>query len=289
MSPSRFDQMRNSFKKSILSRLCGTITHVRSAKPVVALTFDDGPDPEDTPKVLHLLNRYNVHATFFMLGVRAAQNPEIVAQVARSGHSIGNHGWSHTSLPSMTSKNRRQEIKKTQRILAPHGSDLFRPPFGHMDWPTYRDLLLCGYRPITWNVIAYDWTDRTDKQILSSIDSGLNPGSIVLLHDSLYTYQELDHRDREPMLAALEQFIQKISTTFSFLTIPELLKTGRANKIYWLKRGNDSWLKSQARMTDGTTANDHLPHESFRSKSGCSNDTGKSFNHLESKRYEVIR
>jgi peptidoglycan/xylan/chitin deacetylase (PgdA/CDA1 family) len=235
----------NFFKKISLGLLFGTITSVRTNKPAVALTFDDGPDPEDTPNVLNLLNRYDARATFFMLGVRAAQYPDIVAQVAHSGHSIGNHGWSHTSLPLLTSKCRRQEINKTRRILAPHGSLFFRPPFGHMNLSTCLDVRRCGYTTIAWDIVATDWIDHSEKEILKAVEQKMHPGAIILLHDSLYTFQDAGHRNRQPMLSALEQLLKKWHKRFAFLSIPELLRQGSAKKEYWEKRGQWNWLRNQ--------------------------------------------
>jgi peptidoglycan/xylan/chitin deacetylase (PgdA/CDA1 family) len=243
-----FKRKLDLYKKSFLGPLFGTVASVRTRTPAVALTFDDGPDPEDTPKVLRLLDRYNARATFFMLGVRAAQYPELVAQVARSGNSIGNHGWSHTSLPLLTRKGRRQEINRTREILKPYGSDLFRPPYGHMNFSTYLDIRRCGYTAIAWDIVATDWIDHPDREIFNAIEKKIHPGAIILLHDSLYTFQEAGHRNRQPMLSALERLLKQWHKHFAFLSIPELLEQGSANKEYWVKLGQHDWLSNQKNL-----------------------------------------
>lgn len=240
--------LRNKLKilrEALLGFLCGTVTGVRTAKPAVALTFDDGPDPENTPKVLDLLDRYDARATFFMVGVRAARHPDLVARIARSGHTVGNHGWSHASLPLMTSRRRRREINKTRHILAPHASNLFRPPFGHMDLPTYLDIRRSGHIPIAWDIVAHDWIDHPEDEILGDIERKIHPGAIILLHDSLYTFQEAEHRNRKPMLSALERLLKNWHRRFEFLSIPELLRQGSPIKEYWVKLGRRDWLNNQ--------------------------------------------
>jgi peptidoglycan/xylan/chitin deacetylase (PgdA/CDA1 family) len=232
-------------KKKIFTRLFGAITGVRTTEPIIAFTFDDGPDPNDTPKILDLLEHHGVKATFFVLGIRVLQHPELIERIIQSGHALGNHSWSHRSMPSLNSFKRLQEIKKTHNILKPYGKKLLRPPFGHMDWPTCRDILRCGYHPVTWNVTAFDWLDHSEKEIISSIESKLKPGSIVLLHDSLYTFEDAKYRNRKPLLSALNHLFEKLRPQYSFVTVPELLKRGRAIKRYQHNLGDPDWLKSR--------------------------------------------
>jgi peptidoglycan-N-acetylglucosamine deacetylase len=275
MTTLHHKQKPKLIRKAVMSFFCGAITSVQTTKPVVALTFDDGPDAADTPKILDLLDYHDVKATFFVLGKRAQQHPEIIQRMARSGHAIGNHGWSHLSMPTLSWNERCREIKKTQTVLAPYGSRLFRPAFGHMDWQTHRDVLSCGFRSVAWDIVGRDWTDRTDAQILATIESRLKPGSIVLLHDSLFTFQRMEHRNRGPMLAALDRLIHKIHERFSFLTVPELLKTGRPNRARWLKRGDDEWLKSQKYLDDNRLSAARPPYGSSGYSRNSHDHTGK--------------
>src|SRR4051794_38727678 len=82
--------------------LAGAITSVETEQPLVALTFDDGPDPLSTPSVLRLLERHNARATFFMVGAAAYRHPDLVRQVAQAGHVIANHSWDHSSFTALT-------------------------------------------------------------------------------------------------------------------------------------------------------------------------------------------
>jgi peptidoglycan-N-acetylglucosamine deacetylase len=235
-------------KKKILTRLFGTITSVRTTEPIVALTFDDGPDPIDTPKLLDLLEHHNIRATFFVLGIRVLQHPELIDRMVQAGHAIGNHSWSHKSLPTLNFYKRLQEIKKTHNIIKPHDKMLFRPPFGHMDWPTCFDIRRCGYRLVTWNMVAYDWLDHPENELMTAIESKLKPGSILLLHDSLYTFERVEYRNRQPLFSALSQLFKKIGSQYTFVTLPELLQKGEAIKVYRHYRGDPDWLKSQMCM-----------------------------------------
>jgi peptidoglycan-N-acetylglucosamine deacetylase len=236
------------FKKKLLTHLFGTITGVKTNEPIVALTFDDGPDPIDTTKLLDLLEHHNIQATFFVLGLRVLQHPELIDRMVKAGHALGNHSWSHKSMPTLNSYRRLQEIKKTHNIIKPHGEMLFRPPFGHMDWPTCYDVRRCGYRLVTWNMMAFDWLDHCENEIMTAIESKLRPGGIVLLHDSLYTFERNEYRNREPLIAALHQLFTKLGTQYSFVTLPELLKRGPAIKVYRHSCGDSDWLKGQMSM-----------------------------------------
>jgi peptidoglycan-N-acetylglucosamine deacetylase len=107
----------------------GTISHVHTRESVAALTFDDGPDPEYTPRLLAILERYRAQATFFMTGKAAQAHPELVRRVAQAGHAIGNHSWDHPSFPLISGRERRAQIRACAQALVPYGSRLFRPPY----------------------------------------------------------------------------------------------------------------------------------------------------------------
>src|ERR1700751_666629 len=108
----------------------GTMTSVLTRDPVAALTFDDGPHPEYTPRLLAVLAQHQVRATFFMVGEVAQQHPALVRQVAQEGHTIGNHSWDHQSFRTLPGPARRRQIRSCARVLAPYGHALFRPPYG---------------------------------------------------------------------------------------------------------------------------------------------------------------
>ncbi len=217
--------------------LTGTITHVRTTDPVVALTFDDGPSRGATPKVLDLLERHGAKGTFFVLGKQAEAHPEILARAAYGGHAICNHSWSHPQFPRLTPGNRRGELLRCALATAPFGHPLFRPPYGYEDLRSRLDALRMGYRLVGWNLNTGDWCTPDPHVLIDRIREGLRPGAIVLFHDNIFvapTEAErpaLDtpvHADRSAMLTALAYTLETYSGIYRFVTVPELLKRGKA-------------------------------------------------------------
>lgn len=216
--------------------LTGTVTHAAVEEPLVALTFDDGPDPEATPRLLELLAARGARATFFMIGRIAADQPRLVAQVAAGGHAIGNHSWDHPSLPLLKRRWRRLQIRWCREALAPHGGRLFRPPYGHQSPASQLDAVRLGYRPVTWSVNAEDWQDDPAETLLARVRRRLAPGSIVLFHDRLHTAFEECFRDRGPTLEAVARLLDEEGERYRFVTVPELLARGRPRKAHWYQR-----------------------------------------------------
>ncbi len=225
-----------------LRRVLGTITHVSTQKPVVALTFDDGPHPEFTPRLLEILQKHQAHATFFMVGGAAQRHPDIVRRVAEAGHAIGNHSWDHSSLPLLTGKERRAQIRACEKALAPYGQRLLRPPYGHQSVASRLDALWLGYQVITWNVTASDWQDRSANWITDRLVNEVRPGDIVLFHDALYTYVEKRYTDRGPTLQAVDLLLERLGERFRFVTVPELLRSGRPQRRNWYQKADVDWL-----------------------------------------------
>lgn len=162
------------------------ITRVRTADRAVALTFDDGPNPEATPAILDALGKRGVKATFFILGRHAERWPELVARVAREGHSIGNHGYYHRKLHFKSPAYVRDDLRLgTERIEAVTGRRpaLFRAPHGFRSpWvsPIARSL---GQRTVGWSLGVWDSDRPGVDAIAERTVSGARPGSILLLHD----------------------------------------------------------------------------------------------------------
>ncbi|MBU0946912.1 MAG: polysaccharide deacetylase family protein [Proteobacteria bacterium] len=152
----------------------------------VALTFDDGPSPSSTPIVLSLLARYQFQATFFVIGEKAAQYPDLIADILARGHSIGNHSWQHDNLLMLRSRKRLEEdIHKTQVVLQQCGIQplLFRPPAGITN-PRLKQVLLDeGLLTVTFSCRAFDQGNKKISHLAKRILKRLQPGDIVLLHD----------------------------------------------------------------------------------------------------------
>lgn len=221
----------------------GSIIRVATAEPAIALTFDDGPHPEDTPPLLELLERHGARGTFFMVGKSARRWPELVKRVAEGGHAVANHTWDHLSMPLLAGRYRRSQIEWCAEALAPHGTPLFRPPYGEQSLGSRLDVLRTGHDVICWDVIAEDWRDDPPEVLLARIYRRLRRGSIVLLHDTLYTSAEEGWRDRAPMRAALEQLLMDLKDRFRFVTVPELLKLGRPFRWHWYEPAKLDWHK----------------------------------------------
>jgi len=224
-----------------LGNVMGTITHVSTNDNVAALTFDDGPHPEFTPCVLDLLKKYDAHATFFMIGKAAERHPDLVKKVAENGNAIGIHSWDHPSFPSITSRERRKQILACSNAVAPYGCRLFRPPFAHQTLMSRIDALILRHKVIAYNVHALDWERRDAAWIAGELEKKTVRGSIILLHDSLWSVSVDGAQDRFPMLSGLDMFLTKVKGQFRFVTIPELLKLGRPQRRNWYVRNHDDW------------------------------------------------
>lgn len=153
-----------------------------------AMTFDDGPDPRATPKLLTLLESHSAHATFFMCGSAARRHPDLVRAVADAGHSIGGHSWDHRLIRGLSEPEWRRQIDDTHHLL----EDLtgrpvrwFRPPWGHTDRYTRETLRRRGVATVRWSAAGRDWSLRDPGLIARAVLDNLGPGSIVLLHDAI--------------------------------------------------------------------------------------------------------
>src|SRR5262247_3415195 len=148
----------------------GTTTHVNTLDPVVALTFDDGPDPVYTPRLLDILEIHGAHATFFMTGEAAQRHPELVKRVAQGGHAIGNHSWNHPSFPLISGRERREQIRACAKATAPYGKRLFRPPYGEQNIASRFAPLLLGYQVIMFDVSTDDWCGADAVSIADQLE-----------------------------------------------------------------------------------------------------------------------
>ncbi len=176
--------------------------------PAVALTFDDGPWPGSTARILAILRRFHVRATFFMIGSHVARFPEIARQVVRAGMVVGNHSWTHPEHPSVAHlppSRVRGELARTSRALAALGARvrLFRPPAGAYDARVVGVAEDLGMRTVLWSVDPHDWSSgATAAAIVRAVLGAVGPGAIVVLHDG--------GGDRSATVAALPAIIRGI-------------------------------------------------------------------------------
>lgn len=154
----------------------------RRNKPVVFLTFDDGPIPEETPWVLDLLDKYGIKATFFMVGDNVRRHPELLEEVRRRGHSYGNHTMHH--LQGMRTKAHRywRDITEANLLI---DSPLFRPPHGILRWKQAAAIKE-HYNIVMYDLVSRDYSRKlTGEQVLNNVKRFARDGSIIVFHDSL--------------------------------------------------------------------------------------------------------
>jgi len=241
-----FEIMRKLGKLAALAtnNVIGTITHVSTSNAVAALTFDDGPHPEFTCRLLDILERHQAHATFFMVGKAAQHHPDLVKRVAQAGHAIGNHSWDHPAFPYISGRERRAQLRACTKAIHPYGLKLFRPPYGNQSLASRLDALWLGYQVVTWSLIAHDWFDHDADWLVNQVVDKIQPGSVILFHDALYDTIERKFADREPTLQAVTLLLERLRGHYRFVTIPALLKCGRSCKQHWYQKANINFLNS---------------------------------------------
>lgn len=155
----------------------------------IALTFDDGPDPAVTPRILDALRDAGAHATFFFCGERAAHAPDLVKRTHAEGHAIGNHSWRHDALVFASTPAIADDLDRTNAALRTAIGDpatsivLFRPPFGLRDWRVLREASSRGMTSVMWSVSPRDWQAPEPSTIVERVLADARDGAIVLLHD----------------------------------------------------------------------------------------------------------
>lgn len=155
----------------------------------IYLTFDDGPIPEATPWVLDILDRYEAKATFFMVGDNARRHPWLVSEVARRGHSIGNHTMHHLQGAKVTTRTYLRDVSEARQAIGHEtgrrGKPLFRPPHGWLR-PRQVRAMREHYEVVMYDLVTRDYSRRlTAGQVLDNVKRYARPGSIVVFHDSL--------------------------------------------------------------------------------------------------------
>jgi peptidoglycan-N-acetylglucosamine deacetylase len=207
------------------SRIFGDALIAPSRPGELALTFDDGPNRDWTPRLLDTLASHDLHATFFLLGNRAASEPELVRRIAAAGHLIGNHSWDHPNLSRSSARRIREELMRTSATLeqitgAP--VKFFRPPYGARRPAVFRIAREMGLTSVLWNAMTSDWSEpsagRIAEQLGAKIDRLRRRGHAVniVLHDG-------GHRDpnanREPSVSAAQVLIERYKATCKFVKL----------------------------------------------------------------------
>jgi peptidoglycan-N-acetylglucosamine deacetylase len=199
---------------------------------LMALTYDDGPNTAWTPALLDVLERHGVKATFFTIGHYAEEQPELLREVAAAGHAVGNHTYSHVTMPFHTDATIREELRKTTAAIEGAGVEmprvqgrrLMRPPYGRRRPGTLRILREEGYVPITWSVTLWDWSKRvTTDKIMRKAERQIRGGDVILLHDGS---NDAMGCDRHCSVEATERILERWKERggYEFVTIPEMIE-----------------------------------------------------------------
>lgn len=158
-------------------------------KPMIAITFDDGPHPYNTKRIMDEFDKYNGKATFFMLGKNALENTNVIADIYKRGFELGNHSWDHSmriaaSIDNpMNADEVRDEIYKTQDVIfeaAGFDPSYFRPPYGALN-DTVRNISTLDFA--MWNIDSEDWSSKNPEIITNMVTSNIHNGAVILLHD----------------------------------------------------------------------------------------------------------
>lgn len=164
-----------------------TVWKLPTKKKVVALTFDDGPKPEESIALLNLLDQHGVRATFFITGRESESNPDLIMRINDSGHELANHSFSHPNLTTLSESEIEHQITKTNDIiiqLTGKKMRYFRPPGGRINNKVARIVEKTGMQTILYDVNTVDYTGgEQDSPSLDNILSKIKPGSIILLHN----------------------------------------------------------------------------------------------------------
>ena len=190
----------------------------------IALTYDDGPNDPHTYRLLELLQKHNAHATFFLIGRYVQQRPDIVRDVVKAGHALGNHTFTHPNLAVASVIQNRLQIEECQRAIlevAGESPRLFRPPFGGRRPATLKIARSLGLEPVMWNVTSYDWQVPPAEKIVKTCVRQMRGGDVILMHDGSH---DNFGADRAQTVLATEMLLERYQAQgYEFVTVPEMM------------------------------------------------------------------
>jgi peptidoglycan/xylan/chitin deacetylase (PgdA/CDA1 family) len=201
-----------------------TFTGLPRGSRQLALTYDDGPNDPHTLRLLEVLAKRGVQATFFLIGRYVQQRPDIAREIVHAGHIVGNHTFTH---PLLTFKNEREIMEQLsacqaalQDAIGDH-SDLFRPPFGGRRPAVLRVARKLGLQPVMWNVTGYDWNAPPAAAIERKVANQIRGGDVILLHDGGHKQMGAD---RSQTVIATDGLIARYKAEgYEFVTIPKMM------------------------------------------------------------------
>jgi peptidoglycan/xylan/chitin deacetylase (PgdA/CDA1 family) len=223
-------------KRFVLPSLFGeSVFCVNTPDKVLALTFDDGPDPVYTRAIAQTLSDYQAQGTFFVLGKHSKMYPQIVQSLQQQGHQIANHTWNHYNLNSKFKDTIYKEITETDilinQLISPHNI-YFRPPFGRAGFMV-TDVLKQIHKPVIfWDVDLQDWLGKSAAEMMKIFENNFHNGSIILLHDSDGLAKGGVYANRHHTVEVVEEILKTyIPLGYEFVTVSELLKRGNVVKV----------------------------------------------------------
>jgi peptidoglycan-N-acetylglucosamine deacetylase len=201
-----------------------TFTGLARGSKQIALTYDDGPNDPHTLRLLEVLARHGVHATFFLIGRYVQQRPDIAREIVKAGHVVGNHTFTHPLLIFKSEEEIRQQISQCRAALLDAvglHSNLFRPPFGGRRPAVLRVARELGLEPVMWNVTGYDWNAPPAGVIERKVARQMRGGDVILLHDGGHKQMGAD---RSNTVTATDHLIARYkSEGYKFLAIPQMM------------------------------------------------------------------
>jgi len=215
-----------------------TICREPGAGRKVCLTYDDGPNPAYTPGLLDLLDEHGAKATFFLIGKWAEREPELIREIVERGHAIGNHTFTHPTMPAKSDERIREELDACREAVEAagvtfstvEGRMLMRPPYGRRRPGTLRVLKEKGYLGVTWSITCYDWRARTTTEAITRRALRAGEGDVILLHDGFDQHPAFD---RHKSVAATRNVLEHHGPEgYEFVTVPELVSAAGTGARY---------------------------------------------------------
>ena len=201
-----------------------TFTGLPRGSRQIALTYDDGPNDPHTLRLLEVLAKHEVRATFFVIGRYVKQRPDIVREIVAAGHVVGNHTFTHPLLIFKSEEEIRQELSACRSALQDvigEPSNLFRPPFGGRRPAVLRIVRELGMQVIMWNVTGYDWNAPPAAVIERKVAKQIRGGDVILLHDGGHKQMGAD---RSHTVSATDGLIASYKAKgYEFNTIPQMM------------------------------------------------------------------
>lgn len=202
-----------------------TFTGLTRGSRQIALTYDDGPNDPHTLRLLEVLAKHDAHATFFLIGRYVQQRPEIAREIAKAGHAIGNHTFTHPLLIFKSEAEIRRELSQCNAALhdaLDREANIFRPPFGGRRLAVLRVARELELEPVMWSVTGYDWNAPPTEVIERKITKQIRGGDVILLHDGGHRQMGAD---RSQTVLATDHLITRYRAEgYEFVTVSEMMQ-----------------------------------------------------------------